>query len=120
MASNFSKLIGDRIRSLRKAKGFTQEALAEKAGIHYSYISGIEHAERNISLETLEKIIVALDIAPIEIFQFHELEFEDGRTTKKDALNAINSLLAGRTESELLTLLRVMKEIVAAVDAAKK
>lgn len=45
---------------LRKAKGWTQEQLAEAAGLHYSYIGGIERGDRNISLETLEKIITGL------------------------------------------------------------
>lgn len=120
MASNFLKLVGERIRTLRKAKGLTQEALAEKAGIHYSYMSGIEHADRNISLETLEKIIVALDIAPSELFQFHEMEFEEGRTEAKEALGAVQSLLTGRNTSEVLTVLRVAKEILSAIDTSKK
>jgi len=120
MTSSFLRLVGERVRTLRKAKGLTQEALAEKAGIHYSYISGIENAGRNISLETLEKIILALDVVPIEVFQFHELGFEGSHTDKKDALDAINSLLAERTESEVLMTFRLMKEILAAVDEAKK
>ena len=120
IASSFLKLVGERIRVLRKAKGLTQEALAEKAGIHYSYMSGIENADRNISLETLEKIIVALNVAPMEVFRFHELEFEEGRTDVKDALNAVHSQLTGRSAAEVLTVLRVTKEILAAIDAAKQ
>ncbi|XID90276.1 helix-turn-helix domain-containing protein [Paenibacillaceae bacterium WGS1546] len=98
----------------------TQEALAEKAGIHYSYMSGIENADRNISMETLEKIVVALDVAPVEVFQFHELEFEESRAEVRDALSAIQSQLTGRSAKEVLTVLRVTKEILAAIDAAKK
>lgn len=120
MASNFLKLVGERIRNLRKAKGLTQEALAEKAGIHYSYMSGIENADRNISLETLEKIIVALDVAPIEVFRFHEFELEEGQTDARDALSAVQSLLTGRSAAELLTVLRVTKEILAAIDSVRK
>ncbi|MET1168220.1 helix-turn-helix transcriptional regulator, partial [Bacillus velezensis] len=52
--------VGNRIRELRKAKGWTQEQLAEAAGLHYSYIGGVERGDRNISLETLEKIINGL------------------------------------------------------------
>ncbi|MEI7025932.1 helix-turn-helix domain-containing protein [Paenibacillus sp. y28] len=120
MASNFLKLVGERIRYLRKKKGLTQEALAEKAGIHYSYMSGIENADRNISMETLEKIIAALDVAPMEMFQFHELELEEGRAEAAEALSAVHSLLAGRSAAEILTVLRVAKEIFAAIDAVKK
>lgn len=120
MTSSFLKLIGERIRTLRKEKGLTQESLAEKAGIHYSYMSGIENADRNISLETLEKIIVALNVAPVEIFKFHELELEDGITDNRDAWLAIQSLLTGRSTTELLMVLRIIKEIFSVMDAAKK
>lgn len=120
MASDFLKQVGERIRSLRKEKGLTQEALAEKANIHYSYISGIEHADRNISLETLEKIIVALEVVPLEVFQFHLLTFDGQRTEKKTALDALASLLVERNTEEILTVLRVAKDILAAVDAAKQ
>ncbi|MNW54880.1 HTH-type transcriptional regulator SinR [compost metagenome] len=117
MASNFLKLVGERIRSLRKQKGLTQEALSEKADIHYSYISGIENADRNISLETLEKIINALDVVPLEIFQFHELDFSGVQADKKVALDALSSLLAERNTEEVLTILRVSKEIIKAIDS---
>jgi transcriptional regulator with XRE-family HTH domain len=120
MASSFLKLVGKRIRNLRKAKGLTQEALAEKASVHYSYISGIENADRNISLETLEKIIVALEVAPVEVFQFHELSFDKDEANRRDIVHAIHSQLAERNEAELLAVLRVLKEMLGAIDEAKK
>ncbi|BBI34331.1 helix-turn-helix domain-containing protein [Cohnella abietis] len=104
---------------MRKEKGLTQEALAEKASIHYSYISGIKHADRNISLETLEKIIDALNVVPLEVFQFHALDVNEQRTDRTVALDALNSLLVERNTNEILTVLRVAKEILVAVDTAK-
>lgn len=44
--------VGSRIRELRKAKGWTQEQLAEAASLHYSYIGGLERGDRNISFLT--------------------------------------------------------------------
>lgn len=119
VTSNFLKLVGERIRSLRKQKGLTQEALSEKANIHYSYISGIENADRNISLETLEKIINALDVVPLEIFQFHEVDSREMKEDKKVALEALNSLLVERNVEEVLTILRVSKEILHAIDSSQ-
>jgi len=43
------KQFGDRIRSLRTARGLTQEQLAELTGFHRTYIGMIERGERNIS-----------------------------------------------------------------------
>ena len=57
-------LIGTRIRSLRKEKGWTQEALAEHAGINDKEVSHIEHGNRNITIDTLVKIATSLDIEP--------------------------------------------------------
>ncbi|WP_309244049.1 helix-turn-helix transcriptional regulator [Paenibacillus sp. GbtcB18] len=48
MSSDFLKLVGERIRTFRKVKGYTQESLSEKSGIYITYISDIERGERNI------------------------------------------------------------------------
>jgi transcriptional regulator with XRE-family HTH domain len=53
---------GDRVKSIRKAKGWSQEDLAEKAGLHRTYIGSIERSERNISLLNIERIAKALDV----------------------------------------------------------
>ncbi len=44
------------VRSLRKAKGLSQEALADAAGLHRTLLGFVERAETNISLDNLEKI----------------------------------------------------------------
>ncbi len=46
---------GERIRSLRDAKDWSQEELAEKTGFHRTYIGMIERGERNLSLKNIEK-----------------------------------------------------------------
>lgn len=94
--SAFLKLVGERIRFMRKAQGLTQESLAEKAGLHYSYIGGVERGDRNISLETLEKIIETLGIVPLEIFQFEHADVDQEQTDKKLVLDALNSLMITR------------------------
>lgn len=48
--------LGDRVRSLRKELGLTQEQLAERAGLHVTYISGIENGSRNPSLNAIEAL----------------------------------------------------------------
>ncbi|MGD6900376.1 helix-turn-helix domain-containing protein [Bacillus infantis] len=48
------KLVGNRIRIVRKGKGLIQEDLAEKCGLQYTYIGELERGERNISLLTFK------------------------------------------------------------------
>ena len=63
---------GNRLKDLRKAKGFSQEAFAHEIGVDRTYIGKIERAERNISLKTIGKIAKALSIEPIDLFVFNE------------------------------------------------
>ena len=53
------------IRSLRIAKGWSQERLAEQCHLHRTYIGGIERHERNVGIDNIEKIAKALEV-PIE------------------------------------------------------
>jgi len=52
---------GKRVRDLRKKQGLSQEALALKAGLHRTYISSVERGKRNISLESIVKLVRALN-----------------------------------------------------------
>jgi transcriptional regulator with XRE-family HTH domain len=56
------KLLGDAIRKRRRALGLTQEQLAEKADLHWTYISGIERGQKNVSILNLHHIAVALEL----------------------------------------------------------
>ena len=55
---------GSNVRQMRREKNWTQETLAETAGINDKEVSHIEQGNRNITLETLVKISMALDIDP--------------------------------------------------------
>jgi transcriptional regulator with XRE-family HTH domain len=57
-----------RIEQLRKSRGLTQEALAEKAGLHRAYFWDIENG-RNISVKTAYKIAKALETPLSELFR---------------------------------------------------
>lgn len=58
---------GEKVRLLRKEKNLSQEELAEKAGLHRTYIGMIERAEKNITLINIEKIADALEISTSEL-----------------------------------------------------
>lgn len=59
---------GNRLRQLRKERGLTQEKLAAKAGLHYTYIGAVERGEKNISLVNIGRLAEALDAEIIEFF----------------------------------------------------
>lgn len=52
--------IGRNMKTLRTAKGWSQEELADQAGIHRTYVSGVERGVRNPTATVLEKLAVAL------------------------------------------------------------
>ncbi|MDD5507947.1 MAG: helix-turn-helix transcriptional regulator [Bacteroidales bacterium] len=70
MESNSEILIkfGNRIREIRKEKGISQEELAEKAGLHRTYIGMIERAEKNITLINIERLAIALNVSLNQLF----------------------------------------------------
>lgn len=48
--------------------GISQEALAERAGLHRTYVGDIERGARNLAIENIEKLAVALEISISELF----------------------------------------------------
>lgn len=66
---HLQKYIGQRIRIIRKEKNLSQQNLSEKAGVGIDYISNLETKGSNIKIDTLEKIITALNITPSELFE---------------------------------------------------
>jgi transcriptional regulator with XRE-family HTH domain len=60
---------GKRLRELREAKGMTQEALAHEADLDRTYISSVERGERNISLENIERLALALGVKIKDFFK---------------------------------------------------
>lgn len=60
---------GKRVKKLRKAKGLSQEELAHLAGLHRTYVGMIERAEKNITLNNIEKIATALDTEIYNLFK---------------------------------------------------
>lgn len=52
------------LRRLRSSLGMTQEALAEACGLHQTYISDIERARRNVTLDVIQRLAHALGVKP--------------------------------------------------------
>ena len=66
---NIIEVFSSNVRFYRMKLKLSQEALAEKANLHRTYISDIERGQRNVSLENIYNIAVALEIEPYMLLQ---------------------------------------------------
>ena len=62
------RVFGSNLKRYRTALGLSQEAFAEKCGLHRTYISAIECYRRSIALENVQRIADALEIEPDKLF----------------------------------------------------
>lgn len=58
---NVRQIFGDNLRRRRRALGISQEELAEKAGLHRTYVGSVERGERNVSIDNMERLAAAID-----------------------------------------------------------
>lgn len=72
MKKRLYQIVGKRVRSIREAKGLSQEAFAAICNLHRTYIGGVERGERNITLETLQTIAEALKVSPLDLLKDSE------------------------------------------------
>ncbi len=92
MNNDNKKLLGRRIKELRKKKGLKQEKLAELVGLEPTSISNIENGYNYPTIQNLEKITNILESSLSEIFQFdHQKEIHN-------LLSEINKMLSDNTE----------------------
>lgn len=62
------KVFGDNLKKYRKKNGLSQEAFADKCGLHRTYISAIECYRRSIALENVQRIADALGVDTYKLF----------------------------------------------------
>ena len=62
------QVLGDNVRRLRKARGWTQETFAGQSGLHPNYIGGVERGERNVSFLNLLAIARGLACPISDLF----------------------------------------------------
>jgi transcriptional regulator with XRE-family HTH domain len=89
------RLVGDRIRFLRKAKGWSQEELGEYAALSYKFIGEIERGTVNPSLDTLLGISNALHVELAKLFSNDQIYVltEDETSSVQSALDMLNAVI---------------------------
>lgn len=108
--SEFTLIVGKRIRKARKAKNLTLEELAECCGLHPAYIGQLERGERNATIATLESVSYALNV-PIERFVEY---ITPGMASQETAANECYNLIleqTPRTQKRLLAILQNMAQL---------
>ena len=66
---NAKEIFGNNVKTARMSQGLSQEALAELAGLHRTYIGSVERGERNVSLENIVAISFALKLTPAKLLE---------------------------------------------------
>ena len=69
MKPDIAVRFGQAVRKLRQERKMSQEELAERSGLHRTYISDIELGKRNVSLENIERIAAALERSLPDFFK---------------------------------------------------
>lgn len=104
---DIKKLVGYRIKNLRKRKGYSQEKLAEIAGINPKYLSSIERGEENPTLDLFIRLSQGLKVSIYEIFQI-EHEAEQPRLLRKK----LKSLVVEIKDEELARVIRILEAVI--------
>ncbi|HHV09907.1 MAG TPA: helix-turn-helix transcriptional regulator [Clostridiales bacterium] len=112
--SDITKIIGNRIRTLRNDKGFSIEELAEKADINTTHLGRIERGESIPRLDSIEKIINALGITFEELFRYIQPAAKtsgENDTSLAFLINKLNSLKPGE-QKEVLNLFDILFRLI--------
>jgi transcriptional regulator with XRE-family HTH domain len=76
--------LGQRIRGLRKRKGFSQEAFADVTGVHRTWMGAVERGERNLSFHNLVLVSKALGITLSQLLSGVEKQAEELRDGRRE------------------------------------
>jgi len=99
---DLKRLFGTAIKGKRSELGISQEELADRAGLHRTYVSDVERGARNLSLESIEKLATALELSISGLF---ERAREGGA-----AVNAVEVLLVEDEPLDVELTLRAFKK----------
>src|SRR5581483_5410308 len=104
---NLKQHFGASVRARRLRLGLSQERLAERAGLHRTYVTDVERGARNISLESIARLAHALDLPVSSLFEPKALG-NDSLSVRKDSSQA-RILLVEQNPSDVAAALSVFR-----------
>lgn len=108
---DLTKRVGMNIRAIRKSQNLTIDELAEKCDFQSPYLSDVERGERNITLQTLNKILEALKVDVGRILIPLNVGEVDATDVREELKQLILNMLEDKNEDDLRMLLNVSNEI---------
>ncbi|MEW4354782.1 helix-turn-helix transcriptional regulator [Streptococcus pneumoniae] len=106
--TNLKTLVAKQIRHLRLKKGMTQEYLAERADLGFNYIYRLESKALNVKIDTIEKIMQALEV---DISTFFNIENQHRGTEFSKLIDDIEQLPKEKREPTIKALRSILKQI---------
>jgi len=106
----YAQLLGNRVKSLRKAQRLSQEQLAERIDKSVDTISSLERGKIYPRFETALQIAETLDVELYELFQVYDMPVDDKRKTK--LIQQIIDLLQDQPEEILKYILEQARQII--------
>lgn len=64
---DLQRAVGANLRRYREEHGLSQEAFADVLGFHRTYVGGLERGERNLSLQSVERLAAAIGLSPLDL-----------------------------------------------------
>lgn len=101
--------LGQRIRQLRRAQGWTQQELASRAGVDFKYLGSVERGERNLTIDNVEKIAAGLAVEAHQLFFFSAPPHPE--TEEKLTEAKIRDLLQHSQPTRKQLMWRLLKEV---------
>ncbi len=101
------ELIGRRIKSLRRMRGYSQEKLAEIMGVSSKYLSSIERGEENPTLDLFLKLSQGLDVRIHEIFKSDPEENEPRILRKR-----LKALVGEVKDENLIRIMQILEALL--------
>jgi transcriptional regulator with XRE-family HTH domain len=106
---DIKKAFGLRVKELRKKLGISQEEAADRAGLHFTYWGAVERGEKNLTIESMQKIATGLGTTVGPLFKYEKGYREEDLA----AVAEIYGLIKGLSNKQVEIAKRILKATVA-------